>query len=107
DGVTRFADLQRALSEQSHDAHVYFAFDLLHVQGLDLRPLPLEQRKQALAELLPLEARPGRVRLSEHTVGQGEPLFTRACRLGLEGVLSKRRAAPYRPGRHRDWLKVK
>ena len=107
DGVTRSADLQRALSEQQHDALVYFAFDLLHVQGLDLCPLPLEQRKQALAELLPLEARPGRVRLTEHIVGHGEPLFTRACRLGLEGVISKRRAAPYRSGRFRDWLKVK
>jgi len=47
------------------------------------------------------------VRYSEHILGQGEPLFTRACRLGLEGVISKRRDAAYRSGRHRDWLKVK
>jgi bifunctional non-homologous end joining protein LigD len=107
DGVTRFGPLQQALSTGQHGPLVYFAFDLLHVQGIDLRRLPLEQRKQALAELLPPEPTPGRVRLSEHVLGQGEPLFTRACRLGLEGVISKRRAAPYLAGRHRDWLKVK
>ena len=47
------------------------------------------------------------MRLSEHIVGQGEPLMTRACRIGLEGVISKRRDAPYKSGRHRDWLKIK
>lgn len=107
DGITRFGELQRALSEGRHDPLVYFAFDLLHLQGIDLRPLPLDQRKQLLAELLPVQPRPGRVRLSEHILGQGAPLLERACRLGLEGVISKRRDAPYRSGRHRDWLKIK
>ena len=79
----------------------------LHLRGVDLRGLPLERRKQALVELLPEEARPGRVRYSQHIVGKGEPLFTRACGLGLEGVISKRRDAAYHSGRHRDWLKVK
>jgi len=107
DGVTRFGELQHALSAGKHDALVYFAFDLLFLDGQDLRGSPLGQRKQALAELLPIQARPGRVRLSEHILGQGEPLFTRACRLGLEGVISKRIDAAYRSGRFRDWLKVK
>ena len=107
DGVTRFGALQQALAEGSDAGLAYYVFDLLHLRGLDLRRVPLEARKQALAELLPAEARPGRVRYSEHILGQGEPLFTRACRLGLEGVISKRRDAAYRSGRHRDWLKVK
>lgn len=107
DGVTRFGELQRALSEERHGSLVYFAFDLLHLDGVDLRPLPLERRKEALAGLLPVERKPGRVRLSEHILGLGDPLFKRACRLGLEGVISKRRDAPYRSGRHRDWLKIK
>ena len=107
DGVTRFGELQRALSEGRHDSLVYFVFDLVFLQGLDLRPMPLDQRKQALAELLPPERKPGRVRVSEFILGQGEPLFNRACKIGLEGVISKRRAAPYRSGRYRDWLKIK
>ncbi len=107
DGVTRFGALQQALSAERDAGLVYYAFDLLHLRGLDLRGVPLEARKQALAKLLPVAAQPGRVRYSEHILGHGEPLFTRACRLGLEGVISKRRDASYRSGRHRDWLKVK
>lgn len=107
DGVTRFGPLQRALADGADGPLVYFAFDLLFLQGHDLRDMPLERRKQALAELLPPERAPGRVRLSEHIVGQGAPLFDRACKLGLEGVVSKRRDATYRSGRFRDWLKVK
>ena len=107
DGVTRFGALQKALSGERHASLVYFVFDVLHLQGLDLRDLPLDQRKQALTDLLPPEKQPGRIRLSEHIVGQGEPLISRACKIGLEGVISKRRDAPYKSGRHRDWLKIK
>ncbi len=107
DGITRFGELQKALSEDRHDALVYFVFDVLHLQGLDLRSLPLDQRKQALHDLLPPERKPGRVRLSEHIVGQGEPMLLHACKIGLEGVISKRRDALYKAGRHRDWLKIK
>lgn len=107
DGVSRFGALQAALAAERSAGLVYVVFDLLHLRGVDLRGLPLERRKQALVELLPEEARPGRVRYSQHIVGQGEPLFTRACGLGLEGVVSKRRDAAYHSGRHRDWLKVK
>ncbi len=107
DGITRFGALQKSLSDGRHDHLVYFVFDLLHLQGLDMRAMPLDQRKQALGDLLPPEKTAGRVRLSEYIVGQGEPLMTRACRIGLEGVISKRRDAPYLSGRHRDWLKIK
>ena len=107
DGVTRFQPLQRALADGVDAGLVYFAFDLLFLRGQDLRDMPLESRKRALAGLVPPEPEPGRVRLSEHVVGRGEPLFARACALGVEGVVSKRRDAPYRSGRLRDWLKVK
>lgn len=107
DGITRFGPLQRALADQKVGRLVFFAFDLLYLDGDDLRPLPLERRKQLLAELLPPEAAPSRVRLSEHIIGNGQQFLARACELGLEGVISKRRDAPYRSARTRDWRKIK
>jgi bifunctional non-homologous end joining protein LigD len=107
DGVTRFGPLQQAISTGRHDALVYYAFDLLHLQGVDVRRNPLHERKQALAALFKNIPQDGRIRLSEHIAGDGARLFGRACKLGLEGVISKKRDAPYRAGRHRDWLKVR
>jgi bifunctional non-homologous end joining protein LigD len=107
DGLTRFGPLQAALAEERTGELVFYAFDLLNLDGHDLRSLPLLERKELLAELLPPEDAPGRVRLSEHIVGGGEELLARACSLGLEGILAKRVDAPYRSGRTRDWLKVK
>ncbi|MCY1056687.1 DNA ligase D [Nannocystis sp. SCPEA4] len=107
DGLTRFGPLQAALAEERTGELVFYAFDLLDLDGHDLRQLPLAQRKELLAELLPPEDAPGRVRLSEHIVGGGAELLARACALGLEGILAKRLDAPYRSGRTRDWLKIK
>jgi bifunctional non-homologous end joining protein LigD len=107
DGVTRFGALQKALAEGHHGSLVYYAFDLLHLQGVDLRDVPLVQRKEGLAQLLAELPAKGRIRLSEHIVGDGGRLISRACKLGLEGVISKRADSPYRAGRHRDWLKIK
>ncbi len=107
DGVTRFGALQKALAEGHHGSLVYYAFDLLHLQGVDLRGVPLVQRKQGLAQLLAELPAKGRIRLSEHIVGDGGRLISRACKLGLEGVISKRADSQYRAGRHRDWLKIK
>ncbi|MDC0722347.1 DNA ligase D [Nannocystis bainbridge] len=107
DGLTRFGPLQAALAEERTGELVFYAFDLLHLDGHDLRGLPLVERKELLAALLPPEDAPGRVRLSEHVVGGGEELLARACSLGLEGILAKRADAPYRSGRTRDWLKIK
>ncbi|PCC70597.1 bifunctional non-homologous end joining protein LigD [Nannocystis exedens] len=107
DGLTRFGPLQAALAENRPGELVFYAFDLLHLDGHDLRGLPLIERKKLLAELLPPEDAPGRVRLSEHIVGGGEELLARACSLGLEGILAKRADAPYKSGRTRDWLKIK
>jgi bifunctional non-homologous end joining protein LigD len=108
-GRSDFQKLQNSLSLENDATLVYYAFDLLHLDGRDLRPLPLLERKRELAALLRENAGKsgGTVRLSEHVVGQGGEFFRKACELGVEGIVSKRASAPYRAGRGRDWLKVK
>jgi bifunctional non-homologous end joining protein LigD len=81
-----------------------FAFDLLAVAGLDLRPLPLSERKAILAALVP---RLGALRFADHLETEGEALFREATARGLEGVVAKRAASPYRAGRSADWRKVR
>jgi bifunctional non-homologous end joining protein LigD len=83
----------------------FVVFDMLGRASSDMRDLPLERRKAILSEQL----REGDrfVLLSKHVVGAGKALFTRARRLGVEGIVAKRRDSPYRSGRSRDWLKVK
>jgi hypothetical protein len=87
-----------------HTAFAY-AFDLLSVDGADIRRVPLTERRGRLAKLL-RKAKPG-VRLSEHIEADGATVFAHACKLGLEGIVSKRVDAPYRSGRARTWIKVK
>ena len=112
DGTTSFQSLQNLLSgARDGGALAYMAFDLLHLDGRDLTHLPLEARKTALRALLDRRKAGANgadvIRYSDHVVGGGAEFFGEACRLHLEGTLSKRRDAPYRPGRGRDWLKVK
>jgi bifunctional non-homologous end joining protein LigD len=82
-----------------------YAFDLLELDGQDLRTQPLVDRKKRLARLL--GGRRLGIVLSDHTDEDGALLFVHACRMGLEGIVSKRLSAPYRSGPSRDWLKVK
>jgi bifunctional non-homologous end joining protein LigD len=108
-GLSDFQTLQNSLSEGKDAELVYYAFDLLHHAGSDMRNRPLLERKQALEELfesLP-KALTSKLRLSEHVTGRGADFFAGACQLGVEGIVSKRAASPYRPGRGRDWVKVK
>ncbi|HVT37202.1 MAG TPA: DNA ligase D, partial [Nevskiaceae bacterium] len=109
DGRTDFQHLQNVLHPQGarvdHRRIVYYVFDLLWLDGQDLRPLPLVQRKAQLTRLL--GKRKGVVRFSEHLAGKVQDIFGHACRLGLEGVIGKRLDAPYREGRGRDWIKLK
>ena len=108
DGVTSFAALQDALSKGHSGELVYFVFDLLHLDGLDLGPLPLLERKAAVQKLLNRRrGATGPVRFCDHVQGQGEAFYAHACRLGLEGVVSKLASAPYRSRRTDKWLKVK
>jgi bifunctional non-homologous end joining protein LigD len=105
-GITSFMALQRAMSE-GRDAKIrYRVFDLLHLDGKPLKKEPLESRKRQLKALLRRRAA-GPIGYSGHVRGGGGKAFRKACRRGLEGIVSKRRDAPYRSGRGGDWLKTK
>ena len=110
-GIASFSALQAALGAREGPGHkaaheaVFYAFDLLHLNGVDLQPAPLLKRKEALVELTGRLA--GAIRYSEHLTGDGEALFRQSCLMGLEGVISKRADRPYRSGRGEDWAKVK
>jgi bifunctional non-homologous end joining protein LigD len=94
------------LHSGGYDEHVVlYGFDLIEVDGDDLRSRPLEERKARLAKLL--KRMNGGIYLSEHLDGDGSVVFEHACRLGLEGIVSKRRDLPYRSGRSKCWIKVK
>jgi bifunctional non-homologous end joining protein LigD len=105
DGTTSFADLQAAFQEGAKKPLTYFAFDLLHLNGRNLRDLPLIERKSLLAKLLDNSAE--YLRLSEHLEANGEAMFHKACELHAEGILSKRASSKYVAGRSGDWLKLK
>ncbi len=106
DGTTDFGHLQDAISNERTDSLVFYAFDLLHLDGYDLTGAALEDRKALLAELVPPHST-GMLRYSDHQVGRGPEFFRHACGYSLEGIVSKRRDRPYRPGRSNDWVKVK
>jgi ATP-dependent DNA ligase len=82
------------------------AFDLLELNGHDLRGWPLEARKRSLKALLRSKSRPG-ISFNRHFDVEGSIVFHHACKLGCEGVVSKRLGSPYRSGRSADWIKVK
>jgi bifunctional non-homologous end joining protein LigD len=106
-GVSNFSALQEGLSDgRPAKAAIAYAFDLLHLNGEDMAGKPLDARKAALAPLIAENASPA-IRYSEHIVADGSAMVEHACRLGLEGIVSKRRDAPYRSGRHGEWLKIK
>ncbi|HEV7256280.1 MAG TPA: DNA ligase D [Bosea sp. (in: a-proteobacteria)] len=106
-GISSFGALQQALSEGATKHLVYFAFDLLYLDGRDLRGDPLLARKERLEDLLRAAGDMGPLRYSEHFVEPGQTMLRHACLMGLEGVISKRADAPYRSGRGRDWIKSK
>ena len=105
-GTTSFADLQQALSDGQSNRLSYYVFDLLHLDGKDLRKLPLSERKDILHELVPNNG-DGLVRYSDHFIDRGPEFFQNACHLSLEGIVSKRADAPYTSGRGKSWLKTK
>jgi len=102
-GLARFDVLRRRRNEA--DAFLY-TFDLLELDGTDLRREPIETRKAPLASVL-RKSRPG-LRLNEHLAHpEGHVVFQHACELGCEGIVSKRLGSRYRSGRSPDWLKFK
>ena len=104
--ASRSLDLLRY---RQHDrAAVLCAFDLIELDGTDLRKAPIEQRKDLLAKVVATVRRshPG-IALNEHYEGDGAMIYEHACRFGCEGIVSKRLGCPYRSGRVDHWLKIK
>ena len=105
-GVPEFSALQAALSEGKTDKLIFFAFDLLFAEDMDLRRLPLRDRKARLKELLDEHA-PKNIRYVEHFEVDGEAVMDSARGLELEGVISKKLSASYHSGRTESWTKAK
>lgn len=108
-GISEFQGLQRAMKAGT-DQLAYYVFDLLYLQGFDLRQCPLQERRNALRELLGRALKykaVSTVRFSEAVEGHGDEVLRNACRLAMEGVVSKRLDAPYSEGRGLAWRKSK
>lgn len=103
-GASDFSALQADLSEGRTDRFVFYLFDLLHLDGYDLAAVPLVERKRLLGQLL---GETDILRYSDHFEEDGALVLRHACRLSLEGIVSKQRNAPYRQGRGKAWLKSK
>jgi bifunctional non-homologous end joining protein LigD len=105
-GVDGIADVNALHSRQHDDEVQLYAFDILALDGEDLRGLPLSMRKTNLARIL--ARRPDSIFVAPFEHGEkGPDLFRAACNMGLEGLVSKRRDGPYQSGRSKHWLKVK
>jgi ATP-dependent DNA ligase len=94
------------LHSREHDRRAFlYAFDLLELDGVDVRPLPLEQRKEHLRNLLIGSA--SGICFNDHLEDDAATIFAHACRLGCEGIVSKNRSRPYKSGPSKTWIKVK
>lgn len=105
DGVPMFSHLQAAMDEGRTDQLILFVFDLLHLDGDSLAALPLMERKERLRGLLVGDL--AGLRFSDHVLGDGPRFREHACRLGVEGVVSKRTDRAYAPGDRGIWVKSK
>jgi bifunctional non-homologous end joining protein LigD len=104
-GIPDFGLLHADLAAGRKDRLLYYAFDLLYIDGFDLRRAQLAERKRLLSELLADTSE--RILYAEHLEGDGAEIYARACAMGLEGIVSKQQDAPYRSGRVESWIKVK
>ncbi|MER9416528.1 ATP-dependent DNA ligase [Mesorhizobium sp. M0306] len=101
-GLADYAALRKAITRRQHDLY-FVAFDLLHLNGHDLRDVPLEHRRELLVGLIPAASR---IQFSEALPGEAKAIFHLLDKAGLEGMVSKRRRSKYRSGRSINWLKV-
>ncbi len=106
-GQSSFADLQAAFEEGAAHPLTYFVFDLLHLNGHNLRQQELAERKQILAQLLDSLPEHETVRYGQHIETEGAPIFSEACKLGAEGIVSKLSTSKYISGRSKSWIKIK
>jgi bifunctional non-homologous end joining protein LigD len=108
-GAPDFPALQAALSDRKTGNLIFFAFDILFAEGADLRGQPLRERKALLKTLLEAQGKRlgGRIRYVDHFETAGDAVLQSACRLSLEGIVSKRLDGPYRGERSGDWVKTK
>ncbi|MCS6296800.1 MAG: DNA ligase D [Nitrospira sp.] len=107
DGRISFQGLQNAFDARSDNNLLYYVFDLLYLNGYDLRDVPLVERKRLLSALLNDRPSSSLIQYSDHISGKGDAAFAEACRSGMEGLIAKRADAPYLSGRNRNWVKVK
>jgi len=106
-GISSFSQLQTDLKDDRSDRLRYCVFDLLYLDGRDFRSQPLIERKTALERLMRSAGPNDRIRYAEHFDEDGEVILRHSCRLGLEGVVSKLRDAPYHSGRSENFIKSK
>ena len=108
-GDTDFNALESYVSskrdDRAHHMLVYYVFDLLHLDGWDLRSVPLIERKNILQALLADDA-DARLKFSDHIEGEGPDILRNACKMQLEGIVSKRKEGRYHSGRNDAWVKV-
>jgi bifunctional non-homologous end joining protein LigD len=107
DGRTSFSELQAELAKGNQDSLLFYAFDLLYLEGFDLRQAPLIERKRILKMLFDETGLESPIIYSEHLRTDGSEMLAHACKLKFEGIISKSADAPYRSERSDAWIKVK
>jgi bifunctional non-homologous end joining protein LigD len=107
DGRTNFSELQAALASGRQGSLVLYAFDLLFLEGFDLRKSPQIERKRVLEMLFDETRLASPIVYSDHLLIDGNEMYAHACKLNWEGIISKNAEAPYRSGRSEGWLKIK
>jgi bifunctional non-homologous end joining protein LigD len=107
EGHSNFSALADALKSGRSEKFILHCFDLLYLDGLNLLDATLGDRKATLQKMFARRSKTGQIRYSEHLSADGARMLAEACKLGLEGIISKRIDRPYRSGRHDDWLKSK
>jgi bifunctional non-homologous end joining protein LigD len=107
EGRTNFSELQADLASGKQRRMVFYAFDLLFLEGFDLRKSPQIERKRVLKMLFDETNLKSPILYSEHMLTDGNEMFAASCKLGFEGIISKNAETPYRSDRNEGWLKVK
>ena len=102
-GLSDFAELRKAITQRQHDLY-FVVFDLLHLNGHDLRDMTLDERREILESMIPADSR---IQFSQALPGDARAIFHLVDQAGLEGVVSKRRDSQYRSGTSTNWLKAK